>query len=195
MKRLDAAQGAAWVVAVAIGLLSAILIGLYVKARAYDEASLIEQAAVLRHIKQLDAQWESDALKSRVGLNDSYDPLTAPMVELRQLRQQLIDVAPAWSSNLSRGELKRASSALQQALDDKERLIERFKSHNAILRNSLTFLPTAANDLRLISRQVGDSAPRRQLLGDAVGNVLLATLQYSQAATNEQAAYIKAEQV
>ena len=49
-------------------VLMAVLVFLYAKTQRYDESDYFENVASLRHLKQLDAQWELDVLKSRIGI-------------------------------------------------------------------------------------------------------------------------------
>jgi two-component system NtrC family sensor kinase len=149
-------------------VLASILAFLYAKTRAHDDAGYYAHVATLRQLKQLDSRWELDVLKSRMGINRSYDALTDPLGKLNELLGQLRSAVPG--------------DALGQAVEEKTRMIERFKSQNAVLRNSLTFLPTAAED-------VGKAADRG--IASTVNGILLDTLVYSQAPSDEKAAEIR----
>ena len=67
---------------------------------------------------------------------------------------------------------------LTGALRDKEELVEQFKSHNAILRNSLNYLPAAIADLKTELAGVAGSAP----LDATLNALLIDTLRYNLAA-------------
>lgn len=172
-------------------LLASVLAFLYIKTQSYDESSYFENIALLRQIKQLDARWELDALKAKVGITTNYDSLVDPLHDLTRLGEQMEAV-------LARRPFHGAAAAedgtaFRQAIETKTALIEQFKSHNAVLRNSLAFLPTAAADVLKAASQAGaDEAPRRRI-GAQVDRVLLACLVYSQAASSEQASEIAAE--
>ncbi|WP_137820632.1 DAHL domain-containing protein [Pseudomonas sp. 2FG] len=172
---------------------AALLVFLYIKTQAYDASNYFENVALLRQIKQLDAQWELDALKSKIGLNMSYDPLVNPLSDLNKLREQVSEVGTRQARD---GASVRVASleAYQQAIQEKTRLIEHFKSHNAVLRNSLAFLPTAADDIQTLVSQAkdGDQSELKRVSAQ-VNNVLLASLVYNQAASDDQAAEIAAE--
>lgn len=147
-------------------LLAAALLYTYLRAQDYDTAGYFEEVAVLRQVKQLDARWELDAMKSRIGLNQHYDPLVDPLRDMAVLPRQLL--APDRSKPLAT-----AAAAYESALHDKAAQVEAFKSHNAVLRNSLAFLPTAAAD-------IGQLAGTRSGLAALANRLLLAALMYHQ---------------
>lgn len=173
-------------------LLACALAFLYAKTQEYDPSTYFERIALLRHIKQLDARWELDAMKSKVGINQTYDPLVDPLMDLHHLQQQL----KALTAEKKDG----TASALDSEIENFERVfqkkaawVEHFKSHNAVLRNSMTFLPTAADDVHSLARQGtgrDDAALRRVSAG--VNKVLLATLVYDHAASEDKRAEIEA---
>ncbi|HEX8739335.1 MAG TPA: DAHL domain-containing protein [Casimicrobiaceae bacterium] len=128
---------------VAALVLIGVLAGLYVKSRSVDVERKNRVEGYLRQLKQVDAEWNVDVLKSRMGINANYDPLVSPLPILNGLRGKLAkeldgvraaDVAPALG-------------AVDAAIGRKTDLIERFKSENAILRNSLRYAPTAVSEL------------------------------------------------
>ncbi|MDP3814515.1 DAHL domain-containing protein [Pseudomonas sp.] len=171
---------------------AAVLLFLYIKTQAYDPANYFEKVALLRQIKQLDAQWELDVLKSKIGLNQSYDPLVNPLSNLHRLYEQVAtlgtpltrDDARAWSDS---------RVAYQQAIEEKTRLIEHFKSHSAVLRNSLAFLPTAADDIhRLIEQTQGSERRALTPVAGEVNKLLLASMRYNQTTAADLAAEITA---
>src|SRR5215216_1389122 len=156
-----------------IGALALVLVSilafLYSRSRGHDTSAYFENAVILRQLKQLDARWELDVMKSKMGINPNYDALVDPLQDLNQLQDQL-HARLAGEHHQGAKALEAAQSAFRQAVSQKTRLIERFKSHNSILRNSLFFLPTAAGELR------HESGAARQM----VDAVLLDTLVYSQ---------------
>jgi signal transduction histidine kinase len=168
-------------------LLAGACMWLYARAQGYDAAGYFESVALLRQLKQLDAHWELDAMKSRIGLNQNYDPLVDPLPDMGDLPQQLNALAAPQSGEQA-GRLTAAVAAYQGALQDKAALVESFKSHNAVLRNSLSFLPTAADDIAAQALLTGGAARAgARAAADAANRVLLATLIYSQLAGAVQA--------
>ncbi len=73
-------------------VLASALVFLYAKTRDYDASAYFENIALLRQIKQLDARWELDAIKSKVGLNKTYDPLVDPLKDITGLQRQLTGI-------------------------------------------------------------------------------------------------------
>ncbi|MGA0612670.1 DAHL domain-containing protein [Caldimonas sp. KR1-144] len=166
-------------VAALAAVLAAILALLYERTQGYDAAGHLEDVAVLRQIKQLDAQWELDVLKARMGLRADYDPLVDPLRQLNDL-QQALQAGTAGEAHLEAAALARTGELIGQAVQGKTRLVERFKSHNALLRNSLSFLPTAADELREALEGQGAASPRGGSdIAARVNDVLLDTLVFS----------------
>jgi len=159
-------------------LLAAALMYTYLRTQDYDSTGYFENVALLRQIKQLDARWELDAMKSHIGLNQNYDPLVDPLREMGVLPQHLGALAAAPPPG-DAGRLRAAVAAYERALADKAALVEAFKSHNAVLRNSLTFLPTAVDDIERLAGPRADAAA-------AANRVLLATLTYNQNPSDEE---------
>ncbi|MES2784635.1 MAG: DAHL domain-containing protein [Pseudomonadota bacterium] len=172
-------------------LLASVLVFLYARTRQYGESSYIENLALLRHVKQLDAQWELDVLKSKIGLNRHYDPLADSMVELNQLLRNFERGIGAQKHDESTG-LAPGSAALRHAIDEKASLIERFKSNNAVLQNSLAFLPTAAQGLQesLAGTGAGEVSESRSVAA-RVNQLLLASMLYSQSASEDRGTEIQ----
>ncbi|WP_157200784.1 DAHL domain-containing protein [Massilia sp. Root351] len=163
----------------------------YRQGPSYDASSYFESVARLRQIKQLDAQWELDAMKSRLGINQSYDELVNPLPMLHALPQQLGADTGALDRPGAQA-LAGSVAALERELSRKAALIESFKSHNAVLRNSLAFLPVATGELVDLGRsQAPDSAIGRA--GAAASKVLLATLVHNQTGADEHLAAIEVE--
>ena len=128
----------------------------------------------LRELEKLDAGWNVDILRSHVGLNPDYDPLSAPLPRMHQLQDQIRAALPmARSTEATAVFLKMAL-----AMHEKEELVEQFKSQNAILRNSLNYFPPALTDLKTeLSGFESALVPARQVLAmDVALNALLTDL-------------------
>ena len=173
--------------------LLAVLIFLYAKTQRYDESDYFENVASLRHLKQLDAQWELDVLKSRIGINAHYDRLAGSLTDLSALLQRL-ESETANQRHHDSADLAAAGATLRNAIQDKAVLIERFKSNNSVLRNSLAFLPTAAEDVQQLLRRSEEAAPRAAIfrrVSAGVNDLLLACMLYSQSASSDRGAEIQ----
>lgn len=139
-----------WLAMAGLGLaLTFILAFLYVKMQELDAPDYFENVALLRQLKQLHAGWELDVMRSEIGINRHYDALVEPLSDLDRLREMLNAVV-AGRPDAEGAALAQANQAFARAMDDKIRLVEQFKSHHSVLRNSLAFLPTAARDATVI---------------------------------------------
>ena len=152
---------------------------LFVRSQSHDASSYFENAVLVRQLKQLDAHWELDVMKSKMGINANYDALVDPLSDLEQLQTNLRSRLSNHQAAIS---LAEAQKMLGEAIRKKTRLIERFKSHNSVLRNSLFFLPTAAADLR-----------EARSISSAADAILLNVLVYSQAPSSEALSELQAQ--
>ncbi|CAN7403073.1 DAHL domain-containing protein [Polaromonas sp. LjRoot131] len=183
----------AWMPMAAVtAVLLSILVFLYAKTQSFDESHFFEDIAVLRHLKQLDAQWELDVLKSRIGVNAHYDALADNQGEMARLMEQLQSDTDAHKHEAS-GQAGKLP-ILQRAIQDKAALIEQFKSNNSVLRNSLAFLPTAAEDVQQsLGPGRGAAQPEFRQISAGVNRLLLASMLYSQSPTGDKGAEIQDE--
>jgi signal transduction histidine kinase len=112
--------------------------------------------AEIRNLQTLQEDVKSDVLKTRFGLDLNYDHLTYESDELRrswlrlqQQGQKLLAGHP---------ELKQQFQAIEPLLQNQAEAIERYKSQNAILQNSLRYLPIVthqAHQIDVLSDQIG----------------------------------------
>lgn len=178
--------------AAATALLLAVGVFLYGRTQHFDQVDYLHDVGTLRHLSQLDAQWELDVLKARLGANQDYDALTGASTEMPRLVQTL--KAELHGSNRDEAAMPgQARQLLAETVREKDGLIEQFKSANSVLRNSLAFLPTAADDvLQAMDRGAGGSrSAAEHSAAAAVGKLLLSTMLYSQEVSDRRAADIE----
>ena len=175
------------------GLALALVLGLsylYARAQTDKSESYTQSRDLVRQIKQLNAQWETEILKSRIALTHDYDRLVFPLTEIQRLWRQLSAVlGEPRGGNAQRWRADR--NGLVEALSEKARLVEQFKSHNAVLRNSLTFLATAEDDIQRQFAQLDpDERLRLQNIATDTYDVLLSCLEFSQTTSDTKAAEV-----
>ncbi|QLG95026.1 GHKL domain-containing protein [Pseudomonas yamanorum] len=171
-------------------VLASILVFLYLKSSTDQAATYTESRDLIRQLKQLNAQWDGEVLKARIALTHNYDPLVEPLNEMTHL----------WASLLTREShhhpqdpaLWQASQdAYVQAFQEKARLVDQFKSHNAVLRNSLAFLPTAEDDIQAQFIQLNDADKlQQQNIATDTYDLLLSGLEFAQVTSDDKAADI-----
>jgi len=171
-------------------LLASVLLFMYVNSSSQQAASYIESRDLIRLLKQQDAIWDNEVLKSRIALSHNYDPLVSPLQEMTRLWQRLDAIesepgrhAPSLWEGLRDQYLK--------AVKEKTRLVEQFKSHNAVLRNSLAFLPTAEDDIQAQFAELPDTE-KLQLQSVTIDtyDLLLSSMEFAQLTTPEVAAEV-----
>ena len=117
----------------------------YHKAQSVDPEQYQSISNSLRELKELDARWNEDILKSRLSLNSNYDPVTNPLIVLNDLEQSL--QAEFSGRTTGSASIRDDLSQYKEVVEEKIELVENFKSQNSILRNSLQFIPTAVRNL------------------------------------------------
>ncbi|MGN8275216.1 DAHL domain-containing protein [Pseudomonas sp. SMV71] len=171
-------------------LLASVLLFMYVNSGAQQAASYIESRDLIRLLKQQDAIWDNEVLKSRIALSHNYDPLVSPLHEMARLWQRL-DAIESEPGRHAPSRWEGLRDEYLKAVKDKTRLVEQFKSRNAILRNSLAFLPTAEDDIQAQFNQLSDEE-KLQLQSVAIDtyDLLLSSMEFAQLTTREIAAEV-----
>jgi diguanylate cyclase (GGDEF)-like protein len=125
----------------------------------------------LRELEKLDAQWNVNILRARIGLDSGYLALAAPLPRIGQLRDSLHDALAMTNGQAA----PQAYQQLSGALQEKQRLVEQFKTGNALLRQALVSLPPAITDLKTELNGIeGALVPARTVLAlDGALNALL----------------------
>jgi signal transduction histidine kinase len=170
-------------------ILASILVFLYLKSSS-EQTTYSESRDLIREIKQLNSQWDSEVLKARIALTHNYDPLVAPLKEINELWAQL-ERRESQNTHEDPARWQSSQDAYRQAIREKARLVERFKSHNAVLRNSLAFLPTAEDDIQaqFLALTDGDKLLQQSIATDTY-DVLLSSLEFAQVTSDDKAADI-----
>ncbi|CAA6816089.1 MAG: His Kinase A (Phospho-acceptor) domain-containing protein [uncultured Thiotrichaceae bacterium] len=133
------------VIVLVLTALAGILSFLYMRSQNINSDAYNRVNDNLRSLKQLDAEWNVDVLRSKVGSNQHYDPLTNPQKLIRELKDGIGTLASQLEDNTN---ILPTVNKFQEAIQNKLNLIEDFKSQHAIFKNSLSFLPTAAEQLQ-----------------------------------------------
>jgi two-component system, NtrC family, sensor kinase len=102
--------------------------------------------AEIQSLQRIDADWTADVLRSRTGLNQNYDAVVAPVQTFDYLERRL---KSGFGAVMDDPEVAAAAGAMSKAFEDKAGLIDRFKAQDSLMKNSLRYLPTAAQELGL----------------------------------------------
>jgi diguanylate cyclase (GGDEF)-like protein/PAS domain S-box-containing protein len=146
--RLTVAAGAALVAAIALALLGW-------QARPLDAATHSRVVTDLAKLQELDADIDETVLKLRDALLNTYDPLVVTLA-LVNAHERDLEFARDAVARVGGPELLSAMIALRGKVAEKQALLERFKSDNALLRNSFHYFPLSVDKL-LRDPQVPDA--------------------------------------
>ncbi|TPG86451.1 DAHL domain-containing protein [Pseudomonas mandelii] len=171
-------------------MLASVLLFLYLKSSSNQTTTYAESRDLIGRIKQLNAQWETEILKARIAISHNYDPLVTPLTEITNLWERFDTMESSHGRNDS--PVWRAShDAYLTAMQEKTRLVEQFKSHNAVLRNSLAFLPTAEDDIQeQLARLADEDKLQLQNIATDTYDLLLSSLEFAQVTSDDKAADI-----
>ena len=131
--------------AIGIALLIA-LTALAWRMRVENPEAYAQTTAVLRALKHIDTAVIQDVLRVHIGLTSHYDTLAG---EIRQRRQLFSQARPAFEylPPEDRQAIGNLLTAYENAAREQDDLIEEFKTEQAIIVNSLRYLPYAGQEL------------------------------------------------
>src|ERR1700733_6595825 len=155
-----------------IGLSAAMLLTfLFVKQRPVNSRQHDRFTHDLQLTKQLDAEINRDLLNSRFELLRTYDPFVQKLEEMVALQADL-QLIPDFVGGGKRKQIEQLLQRESDTLTEKARLVESFKSENAILKNSLRYFPTLVAEASGIAAEIED--PKLQLhLTNLLRDILL----------------------
>ena len=122
---------------------------LYRNTQAVDPARHGRVLDAIRNARQIDADWNLDMLKSLAEVHRNYDVLAAPLARMTATQELLGVEARAGGGP----RVEKAQAAVDDVLARKTEYIEQFKSIDALLKNSLRYLPTAHGQLQPVLRR------------------------------------------
>jgi signal transduction histidine kinase/CheY-like chemotaxis protein len=141
----------------------------------------------LQRLKQLDAEVNRDLIGSRYEILGSYDPFVQELKEMRQACAGL-QFIPSFIGGRKRAQIEQLLERQSEILSEKARLVEAFKSENAVLKNSLRYFPVLIAET---SRAAAEAKDTR--LQDRLTTLLRDTLLFDLTPHSDLAAALKAE--
>src|SRR5262249_7338957 len=106
---------------------------IYFKTQSVDFKRRNEVLAQFRDLKEIDARWDVDILRTRTEFTSTPLPATDYSAEVARIRQQL---APT-SQDLDSPVLKRSVDELTSAFTQKAELVDKFRKANAATKEAL----------------------------------------------------------
>jgi PAS domain S-box-containing protein len=141
---------------------------LWARSQAINLTQHNQYVDALRQLQELDARINQNLLQLRLGLLTYYDPIVQEMTEIQQLQTVLQD-PPDFVHAPQRRQLQQQVQDNVELWQNKDELIQQFKSKHAILRNSLAYFPIAISDLTdQTTLNPGLTADLRTLLQDVL---------------------------
>jgi len=133
-----------WLVSVVLLVLTGGWVYLYTNSHAVTAEKQNEALAILKDMKQMDANWNVDVLRSQTELNLDYDPLASPLSDFSAKLATL----DAEAKSLNDSSMEKVINDIRTSINEKAGLIDQFKAQNALLKNSLRYVPTAHREIR-----------------------------------------------
>ncbi|HLP88007.1 MAG TPA: DAHL domain-containing protein [Nostocaceae cyanobacterium] len=123
------------------GLFAALILAfLATEAKSVDFKTHHDYHEKIIRLTQYDARINQDIIKTKYELLTSYDAMVNNSNELRDLTKNLEEI-PGFINDDGKDKLKSLLLDYKTAIQEKNSLIDKFKSENAILKNSLNYLP------------------------------------------------------
>jgi signal transduction histidine kinase len=143
--------------------LASAALALHNQRSAIDAAAEAAYRGDLRRLEALDAELDRELLRARSGLVLHYDALSRAFGGLVQAQRRLAQPGPPFDSRHAPA-LGAALAEIERVLGDVDRLLQVFKTENALLRNSRNYYPELLGELHaeLVGSGAGD-APTREL--------------------------------
>lgn len=108
----------------------------------------------IQQISLLDTSINEISLKNRYGMERNYDRLA---MLPRKFYAELDDLADLLSADPHSEQASQKVETLRNEFANKEDILENFKAHNSVLRNSLAYAPAAGNQLIEIAAMSAES--------------------------------------
>jgi len=131
-----------------VGLAALITILIFRHHIDYEKHKKVENN--LHHFSSLNAVINQDLVLVFHGLLENYDSIWKNINTLQEILTNLRDEEKAYRDKHAQNDIKQAIETLNTTLASKEATIELFKANNAILKNSVTYCPSAMMQLNKI---------------------------------------------
>ena len=154
---------------------AAVLAVLFVKTQTVDLHAHTRVVDAIRSEQHLNALLKHQVLSARFGLLTQYDPLTKTVDDIRSTTEDL-DLATRAALATTDDVISAGLSGVAKSTEARALRVERFKSENSILRNSLYYLPLAGDS---VLDKLAPNDLRHGKLAAAVNRLIRATLVYS----------------
>jgi signal transduction histidine kinase/DNA-binding response OmpR family regulator len=148
-----------------------LLTGLFVQQRPVNPQEHDQFTRELLLMNQLDAETNRDLLNSRYELLSSYDPFVQRLEEMRAVEADLQHI-PSFVAGREREQIEQLLKRESELLAEKGRLVETFKSRNAILKNSNRYFPVLMAEASLQAARTKDR-PLEDDLNQLLRDILL----------------------
>ncbi|NJN86636.1 MAG: PAS domain-containing protein [Leptolyngbyaceae cyanobacterium SL_7_1] len=156
------------------GVLGCLFFWIQSQAINFDQHS--QYLAHLRQMQEIDARINQNVLLAKDGLLTYYDPIVQEITALEQLQVELSQ-PPSFINAQGQQELNQLLQIQAGTWREKEVLIQQFLSRNAVLRNSLSYLPVSISTVIEQSRMNPVLASQ---LNTLLRNILLFNLSTSE---------------
>ncbi|HEY9819212.1 MAG TPA: DAHL domain-containing protein [Candidatus Sericytochromatia bacterium] len=131
--------------------------------------------SALVKIQEEDATFNQNILKSRYELFNSYDSLVNNLAAQKMLQKQLHEI-PNFIGAMGKRQIQNLLARQAELFNKKESLSERFKSQNATLKNSLSYLPILIAETEQTATAKAWFIPLKTTLNNLLYDILLYNL-------------------
>src|SRR5580658_2980600 len=153
-----------------------LLLTLFVcKTRAVDPEEHERYARLVLKLRLDESRLSEDVLRTRFGLLSDYDLVVSDLQDL-ELGRRALDATPGFLSTPQRLEIHGLLREYATAFAVKQTALDRFKTLNSVLNNSLRYLPILSSEVAEQARLEDSGARRQGRIRDVERDVLLYNL-------------------
>ncbi len=156
--------------AILLGIVSiSIILGAYYLINKTKDHSFEQNMATLSHLQQLDAKWSVAILKTKNYTLQDFDAISAYILKIKE-NFDLLDEAGLSDVKKVGKDTVKAFQIYKNSVGSKKEAVEHYKSEQAILRNSVRYLPTITKELQNASDDLNSKITSSSL---AINQLLL----------------------
>ncbi len=160
-----------WLQRATITIVLVILVFLFIKTQDNHSEAYSSSIETLRRFKQVDATFNQNLLFARYGLLLHYDPLVHGKFQMEALVEE-IRKNPFLTDEMFSQVIDQYVALIDHSVTEKLALTENFKSRNAIMRNSMRYLPVGVDEMIDVLRGHDRSVTLTNQISELLGKTL-----------------------
>lgn len=118
-----------------------------------DQVEYQKISSYLASLQGLDHETNGLLMRARLNIDKNYDNLAVQPAHIEKVQRLVTASKEVLGDKITDGNFERYYNSYLDELENKNAIIESFKTHNSVLRNSVIYLPLAAERLIQAAQQ------------------------------------------